>query len=168
MNGNFYAVDLNNGQLRWRYKTNEPIYSDASNFDDKIFFASDDLYFYCLDTTGNLIWKKLLDTKSLSSSTFYNNKVITAGIDGSIIALDINNGDLKWTFNSEGAIWATPLLQGGKIFIGSFDKYFYCLDAENGNLLWRYELDNRIRTNAVIWKKYIFTACDDKSIYCFQ
>ena len=168
INNYLYAVNVYDGKLRWRFKTNGPIYSDASVFENKIFFASDDLNFYCIDTAGNLLWKKPIKTKSLSSSTFYNDKVITAGIDGNILAMDKNTGDSLWTFQTNGAIWASPLLQGETIFIGSFDRNFYCIDANNGNLLWKYELDNRIRTNAVVWKDYIFTACDDKSIYCFK
>ncbi|MFC2093334.1 PQQ-binding-like beta-propeller repeat protein [Bacteroidota bacterium] len=163
-----YAVNISDGKLRWKFKTNGAIYSDASVFENKIYFASDDLNYYCLDTTGNLLWKKPIKTKSLSSSTFYNDKVITAGINGSIIAMDKNTGELLWTSQTNGSVWASPLLQGDKIFIGSFDRNFYCIDANDGNLLWKYELDNRIRTNAVVWKDYIFTACDDKSIYCFK
>ncbi len=168
VNNYLYAVNISDGKLRWRFKTNGSINSDASVFEDKIYFTSDDLNFYCLDTAGNLLWKKPMETKSLSSSTFFNEKVITAGIDGNIIAMSKKTGELLWTFQTKGAVWASPLLQGEKIFIGSFDRNFYCIDADNGKLLWKYELENRIRTNAVIWKDFIFTACDDKSIYCFK
>jgi len=167
-NGFFYALDINNGHLKWRFKTGYPIFADASIFDDKIFFASDDLNFYCLDTSGNLIWKKFLNTKSLSGSTFYKDMVITSGIDGRVFALDQKNGDSLWTFKTEGAIWVTPLLQGGKIFIGSFDKYLYCINANDGSLLWKYEFEDRIRSDVIIWKDYIFVACDDRYIYCLK
>lgn len=168
VNGYLYAIDLNNGNLKWRFITGGPIFADVSVYENDTFFASDDLYFYCLDTTGNLKWKKLLNTKSLSASTFYKEMVITSGIDGNIFAMDRNDGERVWTFQTEGAVWATPLLQDGKIFVGSYDRYFYCLDASDGSLLWKHEFENRIRSDAVIWKDFIFIACDDRCIYCFK
>lgn len=166
--GNLYAFDLTSGKELWKFETKGSIFCDASAQDGKIYFGSDDQNFYCIDTLGNLIWKKNLNTKFLSASTFYKDLVITGGIDGNIYAMDIHHGDVKWQFKTKGPIWASPLLQGSKIFIGSFDKNFYCLNAEDGKLLWNYLCEGRIRTSAVIWKNYIFAASDDKYIYCFK
>jgi len=168
VNGYLYAIDLKTGNIEWRFKTGGSIFADVSVFDNNILFASDDMFFYCLNTAGSLKWKKLLNTKSLSASTFYKEMVITSGIDGNIFAMDRNDGNFVWTYHTEGAVWATPLLQDGKIFVGSFDRYFYCIDASNGSLLWKHEFENRIRSDAVIWKDFIFVACDDRCIYCFK
>jgi len=166
--GNMYAYDLKSGKELWKYKTGASIFCDASVNDGKVYFGSDDNSFYCVDTTGILIWKKDLNTKFLSSSTFYKDKLITSGVDGNVYALNKNNGDVNWKFTTFGAIWASPLLQGNKIFIGSFDKNFYCLNAEDGMELWQYKCEGRIRTSAIVWKDYIFVASDDKFIYCFK
>lgn len=91
--GNLYAFDIKNGKELWKFKTNASIFCDASVYNDKIYFGSDDKYFYCLDTLGNLKWKKYLDTKYLSSPTFYKNMVIISGIDGNIYSLDSANGE---------------------------------------------------------------------------
>jgi outer membrane protein assembly factor BamB len=166
--GNMYAFGLKDGKEVWNFETDGSIFCDAAGSDGKIYFGSDDKNFYCLDTTGNLIWKKDMSTKFLSSATFYKELVIISGIDGNVYGLDKNNGDLKWTFATKGAIVASPLLQENKIFIGSYDKYFYCLNAEDGRELWKYECVGRIKTSAIIWKDYIFTASDEKYVYCFS
>jgi eukaryotic-like serine/threonine-protein kinase len=166
--GKLVAFDINSGDLKWSYKTGGGIYSDVSIWKGKIYFASDDKNFYCLDTGGNLVWKKYLDTKFLSSSTFYNENVICAGVNGKIYSLNMNTGDINWQYETKGTITASPVLNNNKIFIGSYDTFFYCIDANKGEVLWKYQFDERIRTTAVIWKNYIVVANDDKSIYCFK
>lgn len=163
-----YAFELKHGKLIWKFKTGGPVFCDAALFNGRLYFGSDDRNFYCMDTSGNLIWKKFLNTKYLSSPTFYRETVIISGIDGNVYSLDTAGGNIKWKFGSYGTISASPLLHGDKIFIGSYDKNFYCLNAENGKELWKYLCDARIHTSAVIWKEYIFAASDDKYVYCFK
>jgi eukaryotic-like serine/threonine-protein kinase len=165
---NMYSFDTASGKELWKFKTGGAIFCDVSVNEGKLYFGSDDKNFYCLDTSGNLVWKKNLNTKFLSSSTFSGNMVITAAVDGNVYSLDKENGNVIWTFATKGTICASPLLQGNKIFIGSYDKNFYCLNASDGKKLWSYETGGRIRTSAVIWKDYIFFACEDKYIYCFS
>lgn len=168
IHGVLSAVNYNSGELAWSFKTKGGIYSDVSVWKDKLFFGSDDGYFYCLDSAGNLLWKKNLETKFLASSTFIDDNVICAGINGKIYSLNINTGEANWEYATRGTITASPVLNNDKIFIGSFDMYFYCIDAKKGEVLWKYYLDDRVRTTAVIWKNFIIVANDDKSIYCFQ
>jgi len=168
VNGNIYSIRLSDGSINWTYKTQGQIYSDVSAFNQRLFFFSDDMNYYCLDTSGNLIWNKKLSTKSYSSSAFYNDIVITAAVDGFIYAFKISTGDTIWKYQTNGSIWASPLIAQGKIFIGSLDENFYCIRADNGELLWKNKLEGRIKSNAVIWNDFIFISSDDKNIYCFK
>lgn len=166
--GNILALNAENGELKWSFKAEDGIYSENSVYGEKIFFGSDDRNFYCIDTTGRLIWKKNLGTRFLSSSTFYNSDVICTGINGKIYSINRETGVVSWEYETGGTITASPVINGNKIFIGSYDMYFYCIDADKGVVLWKYEFDERIRTSALIWQKYLVIACDDKSLYCFE
>lgn len=166
--GIMYAFENRHGKELWNFKADASIFCDASVYNGKIYFGSDDKNFYCLDTLGNLKWKKFLNTKFLSSPTFYKDKIIITGIDGNVYSLDSSNGEINWKFSTFGVISASPLLHKGKIFIGSYDKNFYCLEAEDGKELWKYKCEGRIHTSAIVWKNFIFVASDDKYVYCFK
>lgn len=168
IDGNMYAFDLITGKEVWKFKTGASVFSDASIKEGKIYFGSDDKNFYCVDTAGSLVWKKNLNTKFLSSPTFYNQMVIISGVDGNIYSMEMNTGNVKWTFATKGSICASPLLANNKIFIGSYDRNFYCISAEDGHQLWMHECEGRVKTSAVVWKDYIFVGTDEKYIYCFS
>src|SRR5690606_28771224 len=48
-NGYLYALDVQNGTLKWKFKTNGPIRSTPSLYNGKVFFGSWDTYIYALD-----------------------------------------------------------------------------------------------------------------------
>lgn len=166
-NGSLYALNRTNGWELWEFKTGGPIYADASIYDDKIYFGSDDKSFYCLDFSGNVVWERELNTTFKASPSFYKDMVIIPGVDGFVYALKIKTGDDVWKYQTNGTIYASPVVHKDKIFIGSFDTKFYCLDANTGNRLWNFTTEGRIRTTALIWKDYIFAASEDRNIYCF-
>ena len=168
INGFIYCYSLSSKRLEWKFKTEGPVYCPLSVYKNLVFFGCDDRNFYCIDTSGNLLWKKALETKFLSSSTFFADFVITAGIDGNVYCLDINSGNQVWKFGTRGTITATPFRHQDMVFIGSFDGNLYCLDANNGSKLWSYKTGGRIRTTSVVWNTFILTASDDKRVYCFK
>ena len=60
--GKMYAIGAhgtsNQGQLVWKYQTGGPIHLSAAYKDGVVYFASNDMYGYALDTnTGTLVWK---------------------------------------------------------------------------------------------------------------
>lgn len=166
--GLMYAFESDHGKELWNFKADASIFCDAAVYNGKIFFGSDDRNFYCIDTLGQLKWKKNLNTKFLSSPTFYKDMVIITGIDGNVYSLNSSDGELNWKFSTFGVISASPLLHQDKIFIGSYDKNFYCLNADDGKELWKYKCEGRIHTSAIVWKDFIFVASDDKYVYCFK
>ncbi len=168
INGAMYCFDVKDGRFHWKYQTGNSIFSDVTADSSRIYFGSDDLNFYCVDSTGNLVWKKDLGTRFLAASTFYKDQVITAGVDGRVYSISKESGEVKWAFATKGPISGTPLLHGDKIFFGSFDEKFYCLNAEDGTLVWSQKTEGRLRSSPVIWKDYIFVAGDDKYVYCFS
>ncbi len=54
-----HAVDVRDGTRAWTFKTGNMILSPASFSPDqeKIIFASEDMHVYCLDPSGELLWK---------------------------------------------------------------------------------------------------------------
>ncbi|MCK4888218.1 MAG: PQQ-binding-like beta-propeller repeat protein [Planctomycetes bacterium] len=70
--------------------------------------------------------------------------------DDSVICIDIETGNVKWKFITEGPIRISPTINRGKVYFGSDDGYVYCLDSQKGRLIWKFTAgpeDKRIAGN---------------------
>ena len=60
-NGTFYAFDMSNGRILWRYKTNRRIVGSSDMKDGRVVFASANGTVYCLSVdNGKLLWRQKL------------------------------------------------------------------------------------------------------------
>jgi outer membrane protein assembly factor BamB len=66
------------------------------------------------------------------------NLVFASGADGSVTALDLVTGQVKWRFFTRARLYAPPTIAEGRCYIGSGDGIVYCLEATTGRQLWLY------------------------------
>mgnify|MGYP002867815817 FL=1 len=81
--------------------------------------------------------------------------------------LNINTGELKWSFKAGSIISSAPLVIKNFVLIGSLDKNLYVLDTKNGNLIWSYLLNGRIKSTPVLWNEYLYVLTDDHIVTAF-
>ena len=58
--------------------------------------------------------------------------------DGRVQCLSAADGSPKWTYWTEGGIFAAPTIDQGRLYVGSADGRVYALEAATGRLLWRF------------------------------
>ena len=90
-------------------------------------------------------WRKNLGGK-LTSVTVAAGKVFLAAVDRRIVyALDAENGEVVWQYDSGGRMDSPPTYWSGRVLFGSADGWVYCLRAETGALAWRFRAAPRVR-----------------------
>ena len=55
-----------------------------------------------------------------------------------LIALNANNGNLSWRFDTELPLGNSPTYSNGVLYVGGFDRKLYALNATTGAVLWSY------------------------------
>jgi outer membrane protein assembly factor BamB len=63
--------------------------------------------------------------------------VFVTGTDGTVSALDLATGMVRWRFATGGRLFAPPTIADGRCFLGSGDGVVYSLEARSGRELWR-------------------------------
>jgi outer membrane protein assembly factor BamB len=71
--------------------------------------------------------------------------VYAGGIDGSVHAVDVEDGSERWVFETEDAIQASPAVLNDTVYVGSTDGSMYAIDVETGYEDWRVTLDREVR-----------------------
>ena len=151
-----YAVDANNGKLRWKFKTighvsdisSAPAVAEGAVFFGTGYYSSFDSwnpkgYFYALDAaTGKLQWEYQTG-HCAESSPVVDNGSVYFGSDG-IYALDTQDGKLKWKYDTFRIIGSPLLISGENIYYPDYCNdtfpHGFCinaLDAATGKLKWK-------------------------------
>ncbi len=144
--GNIYAVDAKEGELRWKYTTGDVVHATPAFAAGTIYIGSWDSYFYALDaTTGKLKWRfhggedpDIHNQVGFQASASVVDGVVYTGCrDNYAYALDAATGAEKWKISNSGSwVNSTPAVVNGKVIFGTSDsKLMRIVDAATGKVL---------------------------------
>ncbi len=60
--------------------------------------------------------------------------------DDQVYCIELDTGEVRWTFFTDGPVRYAPVLTEGRLYFGSDDGYVYCVTADDGNLVWRHRV----------------------------
>ena len=142
MNGKFYAINADSGQIEWVYQAGGAISHTAAVADGTVYFGCEDGRVYALNVqTGALRWSYTTGGPLLSSPIVVAQTVLIGSFDGYLYALN-TDGTLKWRYQTGGRVWTSPAADeaNNRVYFGSEDMYAYCVALDDGHLIWRTRL----------------------------
>ena len=88
---------------------------------------------------------------------------IIGNSDGNVYALDVERGELKWSFETGHRVWATPLIVEDTVYVGSMDHHLYALNLSNGGVQWDFQADGAFAGTPALSEGVLYIgAFDDK------
>ena len=87
------------------------------------------------------------------------------GHDHSVYALDANNGDLLWSFQTEDDVWASPLVIKNHLIVGDESGALYSLDRETGQENWVMNLGSPIKIPPIVSNGLLIVRTADGNVY---
>ncbi|MBI4282401.1 MAG: PQQ-binding-like beta-propeller repeat protein [Chloroflexi bacterium] len=158
--GESAAID---GQVKWTFKTSEPIVSTPAVKEGRVYLTTLDTRVVALDAaTGAPIWEHKTVAPVDSSPTVAGGMVFYGARDRRVVALDADTGEERWTFVTEGnPTIGSPLVKDGVVYVGSGDGNIYALDALTGEKRWAHPTrDWIINTAALAGDKLVVASLD--------
>jgi outer membrane protein assembly factor BamB len=180
--GNLYAVDASNGEMKWKVSTQGLVRSRPAIAGGFVYFASDDGYLYGVEQhAGKPAWRtdigNVLDREHpglspaptgydylQSSPVVAHGQVYVGSADGNVYALDAATGRINWMYQTGEKVRATPTVDNGSLYVGSWDKTFYALDARTGKELWKTPLGGQVQTTALVADGTVYCASRKASV----
>lgn len=176
--GFFYCVDADTGRVNWRYEIRNPIVSQPTVADGRVLVTTTDDTIYAFDAgTGKWLWHYRRRSSEVStilgaSSPLVDGQEVIAGLsDGFLVALSLNDGQLKWERKlHQGTkftdVDAHPVLENGILYIPSYDGALYALKRENGEVIWRFDAGGAKRVT--LDGDRLYFPSSDGSVYALQ
>lgn len=176
--GFLYSVNAENGRVDWRYDMHNIHMSKPTLDGGRLFVTTTDDVIYAFDAgTGKWLWhyrrrsSKSSSTLLASSPLADGNEIIAGLSDGFLVALNVNDGQLKWERKlNDGTkftdVDAHPILENGIIYIPSYDGALYALKRSNGEVIWKFDAGGS--RQVVLEGDRIYLPSSEGAIYALQ
>lgn len=168
--GGIVALDASTGVKRWEHIM--PGLTHASPAYSKKYGVvgvgcNDGVFRMFNAKKGTLLWECATGEDVKSSAVFDEQRgyVLFGSFDGHIYVCDVQTGEIKHKFVTDGPIYSTPLVHGRTAYITSLDKRLYAVDLDTFNEKWRFETSGRIFTNPEIIDGHIYIGSNDGFLY---
>lgn len=159
------AIDVNELEEQWGYLNGtkgQILFASPTATKEFVVFTTDRGWVTALDPSdGEERWSIRLGSTNRSTPTIVNDTIyLSGGQDGNIYALDINNGNIRWSKSiGQPAIYESPIYKDGKLIVSSGlteNANVHALDAEDGSVVWLYELGGSSYFGAGSGDRYVY------------
>jgi outer membrane protein assembly factor BamB len=164
-------------QIKWEFKTNEPIFSSPVVDANLVYFGGLDSLLYAIDIqTGIEKWRFRTQGEIRSNVCIDDDKLYLNGGDGNLYSLNKNSGKLLWSFRTKGErkydfadyFTSTPILKNKILYFGSGDGNMYAVNCDSGTSIWSFKAGNIIHSTPAIDNGKIFFGSFDGYVYALN
>jgi outer membrane protein assembly factor BamB len=88
--------------------------------------------------------------------------------DGSVRAINIADGSLKWAYNAGRFVKSGIAAANGAVYFGCEDRRVYALDAAGGHVKWSYLTGGAVDSGVAVYQDRVFAGSIDGNLYALQ
>ena len=172
-NANYYLLNKDNGNLKWKKKHSSSFNSQIKIKDDKIFIVDMENTLRCFSiNNGEILWSvptelTVVSSQKKQSLVLVKNLVIFTNSIGDLTAVDSNNGEIIWQTPTQVlggdqhiTLRNSEIVSDGKtIFISNNNNEFFAIDIRTGVIKWKQQINSEIRP--VVVSNYIITISNE-------
>jgi eukaryotic-like serine/threonine-protein kinase len=129
------AAKEKEGKELWRAKAEGKVAASPAVRDGKAYFGDESGVFHAVDLkTGAEAWSFKPEGASeiASSANFAGDAVLFGSYDTRLYALSAADGKLRWQFETQGPVHATPAVIEGRTFVAGCDEELRSIDLTAG------------------------------------
>jgi len=157
------------GKKKWSNNLDEAIFNSLQVAGRNLIIATDELKLYALDSRdGDTVWSTPIDEKVVTQAPLIHNKHIYFGCySGIFYSITIDDGDIVWTYKTDGAIYSSPALYEKSVLFGSEDGFIYSLEDATGKLLWKFKTGGAVTVSPLLAFGNVIVA-DDRTVFALN
>ncbi len=92
------------------------------------------------------------------------NLLYTGGADSTLLAFDLDNGELLWEHLIPGKLSSSPRIYGSRLLTSTEDGVVLSFDLDTHEILWTYETGGTVRQPAIVIEDTVFVATSRQQI----
>ncbi len=134
------------------------------------FVGTEDGVLFCIElATGKVRWR--FEHKSITkgirgSVAVTDDLVVVASRGKTLLAIDVERGDLLWQFNAKSSFDSSPVIVDRHVVLGSTDGRLYVIDVATGETRLVYETGSSVTGSVAVADGRFVLTTDDGKIIC--
>ena len=171
---NYYVVNKNTGELKWKKKHSSSFNSQIKTFENKVFVIDMENQLRCFSLeTGEVIWsvkteQSLLRSQKKQSIILNNDNVYFSNSIGDVTAVNISDGRIIWQTPTQKNIFpgSTYFLKlsdivsdNNSIFVSNNNNQFFSIDLLTGSMNWKQDFSSELRPTLI--SNYLISVSDN-------
>ncbi|MED6280966.1 hypothetical protein CHARACLAT_016496 [Characodon lateralis] len=173
--GCVYFLCTKSGETRWTYKTEDAVKSSPAvdPLTGLVVVGSHDGHVYALDPQlRQCVWKRHCGGGAVFSSPHLqpsHRRLYAASLGGRLLCLNLDSGDVLWSYCRDKPFFSSPTCFCGHIVIGSVDGNIFCL-SDAGELLWQFLTEAPVFSSPsfVPGQQTLLCGSHDGRLYCLN
>mgnify|MGYP003574970719 CR=1 FL=1 len=110
------------------------------------------------------VWTYHSNANVVNTPAYTNELAIFGNSLGLVEALNLKTGKVVWTYQTQGAIYSSPVIDRNKFVIfGSGDGNIYSLNLKDGKLVWKTAAGKSVLGSPVIQANVVFIGASDNT-----
>ena len=73
-------------------------------------------------------------------------------------------GELKWRFVTQGPIFSSPAVVGGRVYLSTGDRRIVALDGESGEVIWEHRVSAPVNSSPAVAGDFLFIGLRDGNV----
>jgi outer membrane protein assembly factor BamB len=181
-NCKFYAIDIAKKQILWTYSADLAVQTRPVIAEHKIIFNAGNTLYILDSENGNELHKVTYPsekTERVSHAQFAFNDSYTAvsngvayfpALDGALVGINTDTGDIVWTFLSEfpGYVTSGINLLDGKLYYVDYSGSLCCVDIKSKQMVYKTQIYENAFAPMHINDGKIYIAGRSCKVYCID
>ena len=167
---NFYALNIQTGEILWKKNNSAPFNSEIKIYKDKFFIIDfqNTLRAYSI-INGNELWNiktenSLIRTQKKLSLVIVDRKIYFNNSIGDINSVNIDTGELIWQIPTQSSLiydenfflkTSDIIATKDTMFFSNNKNQFFSIDMKTGSINWKININSELRPTLI--DNYIFT-----------
>jgi outer membrane protein assembly factor BamB len=167
MDGHVWALDRQNGRLRWYRTIGSPIESSPVVWRGTDYFGTWSGRLYALNVrTHRIRWTRSLGAKITSSVAVAGGTVYVGDYAGRVWALSARTGRTRWVRHVNGRVYGTPAVAHRRVFVPSSTGGSLTAFTTGGRHLWSVHTGSYVYSSPAAWGGRVFFGSYNGVFYC--
>ena len=157
-----------NGNSLWRYELDTPAVTEPTIHKDQVYTVSRTGWLHSVSIiNGKGLYKLQLDLVVAQPNAFRGILLLSERA-GDLHAFDIETHKVLWSYDTEGELWATPIIWQGYVYVVSWSGVLRCLVLRTGDDVWDLNLQSKVTAAPIMAGGVLYLGTEEGEIMAFD